>query len=206
MTLDERGAACQVERTMADASVPTADRPRRHLTLSPRFTALGAAVLLLIVAALSAWGGYAYQQRFTTAANDRAAASQRSADERKAALQQDYDARVTALSTRASELDSREASLKSRAAELDQRQQDLDARTAALKATSFADGVWVVGTDIQPGTYRAAQATSDCYWAKLQTDDGIIKNDIPGGPTTVTIETSVPKFKSTRCGTWTKIS
>lgn len=71
--------------------------------------------------------------------------------------------------------------------------------------TSFGDGVWEVGTDIAAGKYKAADAGSDCYWAKLKADDSIINNDLPHGPTTVTIEASVSKFKSKDCGEWVKV-
>jgi len=142
--------------------------------------------------------GISSQQAAINSERAKAAASVQAASVREEQQQGDYQARLAQVASAKAALDSAQAAL-------DQQKRDLDARTAALNATSFADGVWVVGTDIQPGTYKAAQATGDCYWAKLNADESIIRNDIPGGPTTVTIEGSVNKFKSDRCGTWTKV-
>jgi len=142
--------------------------------------------------------GLTSQQGAIHSEQAKAAADVQAAAAREEQLQGDYQAKLAQLASAKAALDSEQAAL-------DQQKRDLDARTAALKATSFADGVWVVGTDIQPGTYKAPQAGGDCYWAKLNADESIIRNDIPGGPTTVTIEGSVNKFKSTRCGTWTKV-
>jgi hypothetical protein len=58
--------------------------------------------------------------------------------------------------------------------------------------------------DIQAGKYKTDGGGS-CYWAKLRENDDIIDNDLPGGPSTVTIEPSVSKFSSQRCGTWQRV-
>src|SRR5206468_3142641 len=43
--------------------------------------------------------------------------------------------------------------------------------------TSFGDGEWEVGTDIEPGKYKAGQPDDrHCYWAKLRDDEEIIAN------------------------------
>jgi hypothetical protein len=71
----------------------------------------------------------------------------------------------------------------------------------------FKDGTYQVGVDIAPGTWRA-DATSTCYWARLRNFggglDGIIANGNDPGPV-VTISASDKGFRSSRCGTWTKI-
>jgi hypothetical protein len=72
------------------------------------------------------------------------------------------------------------------------------------------DGVWLVGTDIPPGTYRIAQTLpsgSTCYWSVgapgAQLPD---KNDIvTGGRATVTLVKG-KEFKSQDCGDWLKVS
>lgn len=69
------------------------------------------------------------------------------------------------------------------------------------------DGIWLVGTDIEPGTYRIV-GHSECYWARLSNTSGgfnsIIANN-NGGNQVVTIESSDRAFESQRCGAWTKV-
>ena len=52
-------------------------------------------------------------------------------------------------------------------------------------ANTVGDGTWTVGTDIEPGTYRAAaDVGSSCYWGIYATGSNgsnIIDNDLPGG-------------------------
>ena len=71
------------------------------------------------------------------------------------------------------------------------------------------DGTYLVGTDIEPGTYRAAGADS-CYWARLSGTTGdldeIIVNDFGSGQMVVTIAESDVAFETARCGTWEKVS
>lgn len=81
--------------------------------------------------------------------------------------------------------------------------QDLSAITAS--PTSFSDGIYIVGTDIQPGTYKSTGG-SGCYYARLNgftgTLDDILANENTDGPAIVTIAPSDIGFKSARCGTW----
>jgi hypothetical protein len=72
-------------------------------------------------------------------------------------------------------------------------------------ATSFGDGTYVVNEDIAPGTYRTDGGDS-CYWERLSGFNGsfdeIIANDLPSGPSLVTIEATDVGFTSEGCGTW----
>lgn len=72
---------------------------------------------------------------------------------------------------------------------------------------AMSDGVYVVGADLQPGTYRTVEPVSNCYWeiTKSGTNGGdIIANDnVDGGRPTVTLKAG-QDFKSSRCGDWTK--
>ena len=72
-------------------------------------------------------------------------------------------------------------------------------------ATAFDDGTHMVGTDIQPGTYRN-DGTQSCYWARMSgfggTTDDIIANDNPRGQSYVTISEDDAAFKSQLCGSW----
>lgn len=137
-------------------------------------------------------------EELAEAASERAAASERRAAMAAPAAEKKAEA---ALASEAAALDAR-------ANELDTREADLQRREKAFEAqhaSSFDDGVYEVGRDIQAGKYRAMEAGSNCYWAKLRVaDDDIIDNDLPNGPTTVVIQAGI-KFQSKHCGTWTKI-
>ena len=67
------------------------------------------------------------------------------------------------------------------------------------------DGTFLVGEDIQPGTYRT-DGEEGCYWARLSDASGelesIIANGNPQGPTTVTISTSDAAFETNGCSGW----
>ncbi len=82
---------------------------------------------------------------------------------------------------------------------------DLSQITASK--TSFDDGIFIVGTDIKPGTYKDTGGDS-CYYARLRgfggTIDDIIANNNVSAPTIVTISSSDKGFQSKGCGTWTK--
>lgn len=72
-------------------------------------------------------------------------------------------------------------------------------------STSFSDGTHVVGTDIEPGTYRNDSET--CYWERLSGFSGTsadrITNDFNrGGNSIVTIDPTDAAFKSQNCGNW----
>jgi hypothetical protein len=80
------------------------------------------------------------------------------------------------------------------------------APTAA--AGGIDDGTWVVGEDIQPGTYRLREAVSFCYWARLKGFGGdlgdIVANETVIGWGVVTIAKSDKGFQTAGCGTWTR--
>lgn len=68
------------------------------------------------------------------------------------------------------------------------------------------DGTFLVGEDIQPGTYRT-DGGEYCYWARLADTsgefEGIITNGNTQGPTTVTISASDAAFETNGCSDWT---
>jgi hypothetical protein len=74
--------------------------------------------------------------------------------------------------------------------------------------TSFDDGQWVVGSDIESGTYHT-EGSDDCYWERLSgfggSSEEIIANNLGSGPQTVTIAPTDKGFSAQRCGTWTKV-
>lgn len=73
--------------------------------------------------------------------------------------------------------------------------------------TTFDDGIYIIGTDITPGTYKNTGA-SGCYYARLSgfggTIDNIIANNNVDTATFVTIAPSDKGFELNGCGTWTK--
>ncbi|WP_280271951.1 hypothetical protein [Nocardia wallacei] len=87
----------------------------------------------------------------------------------------------------------------------------LAATAHAEPATSIpGDGTYVVGVDIQPGTYRTAGPADGrygCYWERAKNLDGtvdsIIANDYGKGATTVRISSSDVAFKTSGCSSWT---
>lgn len=81
-----------------------------------------------------------------------------------------------------------------------------EAEAPAAGAT-FGDGIHVVGTDIQPGTYRNSPTGDLCYWARLSGFGGsdIITNGIGEETQIVTISASDAGFESEDCGSWSKM-
>ena len=101
--------------------------------------------------------------------------------------------------------------LQSEAEELDDLARALDKRERELKGAErvaakarIDDGVWQVGKEITPGTYRAPGGGS-CYWALLgSADTSDISNNGGFGPNQ-TVTLSSGWFESRDCGTWQKI-
>jgi len=83
---------------------------------------------------------------------------------------------------------------------------DLSAITATK--TSFGAGAYIVGTDIEPGTYRSSGG-NNCYYERLRDFTGginsIIANGNTSNPTIVTIRATDAGFQSHNCGTWTQL-
>lgn len=70
------------------------------------------------------------------------------------------------------------------------------------------DGIWLVGPEVKPGTYRSSSQDS-CYWERLSSTDGdavesTIANGI-GPNQTVTIKKTDVAFKSQMCGGWVRV-
>jgi hypothetical protein len=83
--------------------------------------------------------------------------------------------------------------------------------TPAPTLPGFDEGILLVGSDIQPGTYVAVVPDSsfNCYWARLSdvsgSFEGIIANDNtnPGAQALVSIAPTDVAFESNGCGRWT---
>lgn len=72
-------------------------------------------------------------------------------------------------------------------------------------AKIIQDGTWIVGTEVDPGTYRDSGGTS-CYWERLSgfsgTSEDRIANGFSDNQQIVTIEPGDAGFLSEGCGTW----
>jgi hypothetical protein len=78
-------------------------------------------------------------------------------------------------------------------------------------ASMSGDGVFVVGSDIEPGTYHTSGAVDgaggNCYVALLGSTDtnDIIDNANVTGPDTITVGSSVKAVQIQGCNTWSRI-
>ncbi|WP_328682737.1 hypothetical protein [Streptomyces sp. NBC_00343] len=87
----------------------------------------------------------------------------------------------------------------------------VDAKPQGSPATKMAGdgGMFKVGTDIAPGTYRSTGNKDDlCYWERAKDAehglDSILANDNVTGTAVVTISTKDAYFKTTGRKNWTK--
>ena len=77
--------------------------------------------------------------------------------------------------------------------------------------TSITPGMWIVGAQITPGTYRADNSTQGCFWQRVSNFtgaiDAVIANQFVTSPGVqlVTIAATDAGFSAnTECGTWTR--
>ena len=74
-------------------------------------------------------------------------------------------------------------------------------------ASTFGSGTFIVGTEIEPGTYANSGSSIFCYWERSRgfggTPDEIIANAVVNTRQIVTISPTDAGFTSNNCGTWT---
>jgi hypothetical protein len=77
----------------------------------------------------------------------------------------------------------------------------------AVTLVRINDGNYVVGKDMQPGTYKTKPGVKDCYWTRNTGGGDIIDNNfVEFAPDGVAVTTYAGEgFESNRCGVWTKI-
>lgn len=78
------------------------------------------------------------------------------------------------------------------------------------KATMETDGMYRVGIDIEPGTYRSGGSsgeTTDCYWARLRSLNAadLIDAGTGASPQLVLIEAGDRAFHTHGCQPWQKV-
>lgn len=86
---------------------------------------------------------------------------------------------------------------------------DLGLLTKQKATSSFeGSGIYMVGTDIRPGTYRAA-ASPGCYYSVLRKLDGsldaIISNGNVDGPVVVEVSSAAKGVEVSNCSTFTRV-
>ena len=88
------------------------------------------------------------------------------------------------------------------------RQQGGAAQEPEPQKATFSNGTYLVGTDIQPGTYRTREGSPNCYYERLKNFTGglnsILANANTYAPAVVTIRPTDAGFNSQGCATWTK--
>ena len=122
-------------------------------------------------------------------------------------------ATIEELDRREADLESREGDLRTKEEDLTQREQELEARENDLGTSpaagegEIANGVFEVGTDVDPGTY-ASEGPEDpdfsCNYRVSSDEEGldIITSEVSEGPGTVTLS-SGQFFTSENCLPWT---
>lgn len=73
----------------------------------------------------------------------------------------------------------------------------------------FGDGVYLAGVDLQPGLWRSSAMATSCSWARLSNmsgSDDILAIDIGSGQRVVEILSTDGAFRSSRCGTWSRVT
>jgi hypothetical protein len=88
---------------------------------------------------------------------------------------------------------------------------------APRNLTTIGNGTWLVGSDIQAGTWETfGSVLAQCVWARLSGPDFLLQNfiEIGGGPGTggnstgtvrVNVQPSDAAFYTNGCGTWKRI-
>ncbi len=118
------------------------------------------------------------EQRATTAEADAASALQRAqaevADDRRR-LQAEDAARNEALEAKSRDIRGRELAV--------------GTAERVQAANTFEDGVYLVGEDIEPGTYKS-EGGSNCYWETNDQGGEINDNELVNGPSIMTVRSS----------------
>jgi hypothetical protein len=81
-------------------------------------------------------------------------------------------------------------------------------------STTFVDGQWMVGGDIQPGTYSTTvpNGSPGCTWERNASADGTAASVLESGngkegePVVVSIKDTDRVFQTKGCGTWQRVS
>jgi hypothetical protein len=199
---------------VAAETVGAAEQPLPHLSSPSRHrppwvlpAAIGAVALLVGLGAGVGVGLAASDPTTSDQYRDVAAQLSAAQDANRVAVGRATTAEAAAASA-AQAAASQKAALDQREAAVAARESAVSAVEQQVAARSVGEGIWTVGVDIEPGTYRTSEPVgSDCYWSITRSGtngDDIIQNDIPGGGIpTVTLKEG-QDFTNRRCGTFVK--
>lgn len=207
----------------APQAQPLIKKPRRWLWIAGLLAALSAGVAVGAVIGLGQVP--ADDNPKVLAALNEVADVRAAADQQAAQREEEVRVQADALDAREGEIDEREQALDEREDALDKRKASLDKRDAGLKKreksiksqerevaanTVPGDGVFVVGEDIKPGTYKTSGPSADgigsCYYAFKNgtgSDADIVDNNIVEGQATVSLSAG-QIFETTSCSDWTR--
>lgn len=79
--------------------------------------------------------------------------------------------------------------------------------TSAPESVGITEGMYLVGTDIEPGTYRSAGPTSagTCFYFLTGEAGAAIDSGATSGPSVVTIPAEAHLFETSYCQPWTPV-
>lgn len=72
----------------------------------------------------------------------------------------------------------------------------------ASAADPKGNGFFTVGIEIAPGQWRSTGTSGNCYWARLDSNQGILDNHFGNAGGTVTVFSSDYEIQFEDCGTW----
>lgn len=195
-----------------EAAAPKRSRKRRILGATVAVVLLGSGIAFGTVLpdpkTSEAYTALAGEKETVEIERDAALSSYASVKGKYDTLQNGIASREAKVSTRETEVGKADAAVKTAEAAVKAREEAVTGAEKAKAANTVGDGTWTVGSDIEPGTYRAAAAVgSTCYWGIYRSGSNggdIIENDIPGGGRPVVTLSPGQDFNSTRCGKWEK--
>ena len=119
----------------------------------------------------------------------------------------EIDQRAAALEQVAAELQKTQQFIRQRVKEIAQAEREIIATFEGLKASSFGDGTYEVGVDIQPGKYKTKGSTGEagCYWEFRNRRGNRTRNELGKGPQVLVIPENVFAVVSRECGTWVRV-
>jgi hypothetical protein len=195
-----------------EAAAPKRSRKKRIFVATAAVVLLGSGIAFGTVLpdpkTSEAYIGLAGEKETVEGERDAALSSYASVKGKYDTLQNGIASREAKVSTRETEVGKADAAVKTAEAAVKAREEAVTGAEKAKAANTVGDGTWTVGSDIEPGTYRAAVAVgSTCYWGIYRSGSNggdIIENDIPGGGRPVVTLSPGQDFNSTRCGKWEK--
>ena len=138
--------------------------------------------------------------------------AQQAAAEAEAALKSDMDKLAADQKALADKTAAAEKALADKTAAanaaLDAREAKVSTMESVAKANEFdGDGIYLIPSDVKPGTYKAGPSTSgNCYYARLTGPGGeIIDNGNTSGPVVVTVRPSDGALEVSGCQTFRKV-